>query len=395
MSDPAYPKLRPLQPVPVVHMGQQSFFLRDPLELNGHSVLLPGPLAPLLALCDGTRDPDTIAAIFQAHFGLKMMTAEISSIIEALDQCYLLDNQRARALQDESLAAYRAAPHRPPSSAGGSYPAEPGPLTRMLNDYLEGAAVEPAPFPGKGLLSPHIDYARGGEIYAQVWKRATEMVAAADLFIVIGTDHYGGHNPITLTRQHYATPYGVLPTDQGLVDILATAIGEESAFAGELYHRGEHSLELPLVWLHHLTRHRPIAVVPILCGAFEPGDPRIEGLLDALQEAVEGRETFYVISGDLAHVGPAFGGTPMAGAAKRRVQRSDSDLLGSLEVGDADGFLAAIDDCLDENNVCGTYPLYLGMKAMGPVSGQQAGYAQCPADDRGTSIVSVAGQIFF
>jgi len=61
------------------------------------------------------------------------------------------------------------------------------------------------------LVSPHIDYARGGPVYAHVWK-------------------------LTLTRQHYATPFGVLPTAREVVETLAGAMGAETAFAGELYH---------------------------------------------------------------------------------------------------------------------------------------------------------------
>ena len=121
----------------------------------------------------------------------------------------------------------------------------------------------------QGLLSPHIDYARGGEVYAQVWKRAAQAARDAELVILLGTDHYGA-DLLTLTRQNYATPYGVLPTDAALVDRLATAIGAEAAFAGELRHRGEHSLELVAVWLHHMRGGQPVPVAPILTGSFHP-----------------------------------------------------------------------------------------------------------------------------
>ena len=88
---------------------------------------------------------------------------------------------------------------------------------------------------------------------------------AADLAIIFGTDHSGGLGKVTPTRQSYATPYGVLPTANGIVDRLADALGEEEAFAEELHHRKEHSIELASVWLHHAPgrqreRGRPRAV---------------------------------------------------------------------------------------------------------------------------------------
>ncbi len=120
-----------------------------------------------------------------------------------------------------------------------------------------------------GLLSPHIDYGRGGEVYAQIWKRAALAAREAELVILLGTDHYGS-DLFSLTRQNYATPYGVLPTDTEIVDRLAAAIGEDAAYAGELRHRGEHSLELVAVWLHHMRAGKPVPLVPILTGSFHP-----------------------------------------------------------------------------------------------------------------------------
>ncbi len=90
----------------------------------------------------------------------------------------------------------------------------------------------------------------------------------ADLVIMFGTDHQGSNGTVTLTRQSYATPWGVLPTDQALVDKLAEALGQETAFAEELHHAHEHSIELAAVWLHFTRGGRPVALLPILCGSF-------------------------------------------------------------------------------------------------------------------------------
>ena len=152
-------------------------------------------------------------------------------------------------------------------------------------------------------MSPHIDYARGGPVYARVWKRAAEMVKAADLAVVLGTDHFGEDGQLTLTRQHYATPFGTLPTAREVVDALAEAMGVETAFAGELRHRSEHSIELAAIWLHYIREGQPCELVPILCGSFgrfiqgeaDPeGDPAINALLGAFKEAVAGRRVIVV-----------------------------------------------------------------------------------------------------
>ena len=44
----------------------------------------------------------------------------------------------------------------------------------------------------------------------------------------------------TWTKQQYASPYGTVPTAQGMVDVLAEAVAREAAFENELYHTIEH-----------------------------------------------------------------------------------------------------------------------------------------------------------
>lgn len=203
----------------------------------------------------------------------------------------------------------------------------------------------------RGLQPAHRLRARG-HIYARVWARAAEIARAAELVVVLGTDHYGPE-PIPLTRQSYATPYGVLPTDQGAIDALAGALGED-AFAGELFHRGEHSLELVAVWLHHMRGGEPVPLVPVLTGSFAPhvrrrrapaeGD-RIARLAQAVRAACAGRRALVVASGDLAHVGPAFGGAPLGEAEKRRLRAEDERVVARLGAGDAAGFFGAIAGC--------------------------------------------------
>jgi hypothetical protein len=253
-----------------------------------------------------------------------------------------------------------------------------------------------------GLLSPHIDYPRGGAVYAQIWKRAIQAAQEAELVILLGTDHYGS-DPFTLTRQHYTTPYGRLPTAQGVVDELAQAIGEDAAFAGELRHVGEHSLELVAVWLHHMRAGNPVELAPILVGGFQHfvqnnaqprDDPQIQRVLATLARIARGRRAPVVTSDDLAHVGPAFHGAPLNPATRQQWQQADQTLLHHMSAGDADSFFVAIHQVRDRSNVCGVAPIYLALQTLGNVQGESIGYAVCPADDQNTSVVTISGMMF-
>ena len=258
------PKLRAVDIRPFARDGRVYLLLRDPLQLTDKVVTIPQQLGPLLPLCDGTRDGDALRAALAVRFGMRIGPDVMEGLLLALDEALLLDNERFARAQERALIEYRQAPFRHPFSAGRSYPADANELRRLLQSYLDGVDEEDGEIDAadvRGLVSPHIDYARGGSVYARVWKRAEDAVKAADLVVLLGTDHMGGNGTLTLTRQHYTTPFGVLPTPRGVVDTLANALGAEAAFADELHHRSEHSIDLALVWLHYMREEEPCEAV--------------------------------------------------------------------------------------------------------------------------------------
>lgn len=402
----SYPKLRPLDVRPLTHNGEPYLLLRDPQQLSEHQLLVPQPLGAVLAFCDGRHDLARMAAAFERRYGIELPVENIGELLAALDSALMLDNERSAAAHAAARAEFRSEPYRTPALAGASYPAQDKELWQLLQDYLEEATeVEPLVVDWThpvGVLSPHIDYGRGGNVYAQVWKRAAQAAREAELVILLGTDHYGS-DLFSLTRQNYATPYGVLPTETSIVDRLAAVIGEEAAYAGELRHRGEHSLELVAVWLHHMRSGVPVPVVPILTGSLHPflqdgvlprEDPVIRDVAAVLRNAQAGRRTLVIASGDLAHVGPAFGGRPLTSAGRQRVHAADEELINAMRAGDMDAFFGTIRDIHNRNNVCGVAPVYMAMQLLDGLPGEQWGYATCPADDEDTSVVTVTGMMF-
>jgi AmmeMemoRadiSam system protein B len=407
----SYPKLRAVDARPTAQGNRPGILLRDPLQLSDKALIVPQPLHLVLALCDGTReDAAALSASLAVRQGIRLPPATIEQLLVALDEAVLLENDTADQAREQALISYREAPFRPPASAGGSYPEDAEELKRLLDNYVAAVTVsveasDVLPFPSsnvRGLVSPHIDYARGGPTYARAWRAAQEAARAADLAVILGTDHYGDGGRLALTRQHYATPFGVLPTALDVVDMLSDALGEK-VFAEELHHRSEHSVELAAVWLHHARDGTPCELVPILCGSFahfihdskDPDDdPAIAMAVDALRSAISGRRALIVAAADLAHVGPAFGGSPMDWVGRARLQAADDALMDRACAGDAAGFLGQIRQVADRNNVCGVPPIYLALRLLDPVKGHVVAYDRCPADQQGTSLVSVCGIAF-
>ena len=395
------PKLRAIRPEQASVNGQPVIVLRDPLGISERTVVVPQALGLLLALCDGTRDESGLRAAFQVRTGLYLSPDRLAEILRRLDEALLLDNDAFRAACAQALAAYRAAPHRPPALAGQGYPADLGELASYLDGLLAGAPSATGSAPLRGLVSPHIDYQRGGAVYAQAWQRAAVSAQEADLAVILGTDHQSDGAPVTATRQSYATPWGVLPTEVDVVEALVQAAGADVAFAEELHHRGEHSIELAAVWLHHVRGGRPLPVVPVLCGSFQrfisdddaPADDEVLGrLIEALRAALAGRRALVVAAADLAHSGPAVGDPFPAGIGERaHARQADEALLAAACQGDAEGFFAQVKAEGDRRHVCGLAPIYLALRLLEPVRGEPAGYGQAPADRQGSSFVSFCG----
>ncbi len=310
-----FPKLRPLNVRWITWRGQPVLSLSDPLRLAGGTALVPQAVAPLLALCDGTRDSDALRAGFMLRTGSNIMPSQVEELIRSLDEALLLDSPRFRQVLSETREAYRAAPFRKPALAGGGYPADPRELLDVMDAYCRESEGPVDSVAGvQGVVSPHIDYTRGWRTYARTWIPLRQAVEDAELVIILGTDHSGSPGSLTLTRQSYATPWGTLPTDTGVVDRVAGVLGEEAAFSQEVHHVGEHSIELAAVWLHYMAGREPKRVVPVLCGAheslLEAGDgeaSRVWQAVDVLAEEARGGATLVVAAGDLSHVGPAFG----------------------------------------------------------------------------------------
>ena len=403
------PALRPLDFQPILYEEQQMWLLRDPLRLTDRQLIFPQALAQLLPFIDGTRVVEEIHDDFCHYLNQQVDYDVIVSTLTQLDEACLLENDRARKAKQRKQQQYRSLEARPPALAGITYPADPVHLATFLRQYEEecGNPDGAESWQGRAIVSPHIDYERGGPVYAGVWSRAQAAIAAADLILIFGTDHNGGLGTISLTPQPYATPFGVLPSDREIVEKLSAAIGPENAFDLELNHLEEHSVELSAVWLHyvyHRLGQSPAPMVPILCGSFQhfvsnghhpAEDEGLNAFVTALQEETAGRKVLAVASVDLAHVGPNFGDSFVIGPAhRRRLAESDKSLIAAVSEGDHARFYEEIAGIQDRNRICGFSSTYLMLRYLEneePLHGVEVAYEHCPADAQDTSLVSICG----
>jgi AmmeMemoRadiSam system protein B len=351
---------------------------------------------------DGRRTLRDIQAEAIRRMGGQLLRLEsFTTLVQRLDGALLLDGPRFR----ERLAN----PTREPSCLG-CYPGEPDALRGQLRQFFtdpRGPGLPRDSRPDGALraaLIPHIDYQRGGVTYAWGFKEVFERTRGS-LFVIIGTSHYSAER-FTLTRKDFRTPLGIARTDQAYIDRLVSHYGD-GLFDDELTHLPEHSIELEVVFLQYLyENHRPIRIVPLLAGSFQDAvsarlPPRgrndIGRMIEALRKA-EGETSepiCYIISGDLAHIGPKFGdsrpvGEPLLTASREK----DQEILRSAERADVDGYFQVIADESDRRRICGLPPTYTTLEALRPGSGKMLHYDQY-VHPRGLESVSFASVAFY
>lgn len=385
------------------------WLLRDPLELSENHIIFTPDLAKLLIFFDGTRHLEQIQRDFREHFGESIEMDVIVEVVDKLDEACLLKNKRSEIQEREIIQAYRQLPNRPPALAGLGYPDKPEEIDSLFAAYAQDDDLNGwHPWSGRGIISPHIDYERGGPVYAQVWRRASQAISEADIVLIFGTDHNGSPGQITLTEKAYATPYGEIPIDGAIINSLVEQIGP-GTLSEELHHRKEHSVELSAVWLHHMIHatgtqnNHPTKMIPILCGSFQhylaqgkhpKDDPAIIDIISALREATSGRRVLAVASVDLAHVGPSFGDDFIMDEDRRReLSKSDDRLMAAITDGEADKFFDEIAAIGDRNRICGFSSIYLLLRFLGPSKGRLLAYDHCPADLDNTSLVSICSML--
>jgi len=405
---PTKPQLRDLSPRWIQRQDGVFLHLEDDLGIAQTAVQIPQNLTPILLLCDGTRTIESINGGLLLQ-GISIGEERISNLLEQLDDALLLENGKYAAEKNKALQKYRRSENRPMSFAGTIYPAIISDLDLFITESKSRfeSSDKSEKYHGdiQGLLSPHIDFARGYSTYAELWKESEGLLDEIEQVIILGTDHNGGLASITPTKQNYQTPYSSLETDLDGIKLLESAIVGKDPFNEELHHVKEHSIELALIWLHNALGGRSFKLLPILCGSFQKflvdkeqpkEDETINNVIDALTEYRKRSRTLVVAAGDLAHMGPEFGdAAPMNELALADLASKDHISLSAIEKGNPDEFFNTSAEESDARKICGLTPIYLMGKVLDGCKGYSVGYDQCPADQQNTSVVSIAGTLLF
>jgi hypothetical protein len=363
--------------------------LRDPLNYATQTLILPYPAFFVASLFDGRRSILDIQEAFARHFGQIVFSDDIREIARRLDEHYYLESERFAARQRELAEAFRRSPLRRMAHADTCYPARAEDLKGQLESFFTApagpglpASQPPPERPVRGIIAPHIDLRVGGPCYAWAYKEVAER-SDADLFVLLGTSHFGGEQLFTATTKDYDTPLGPVRTDRDFLAELSRRYRGD-LFADEVLHRNEHSLEFQALFLRFAVPdgRREFTAVPILVSSFhemvaagiEPvWDARVADFVAALRATIEasGRRVCLVAGVDFAHVGRKFGDPgPLGKDLLEWVEREDRRLIAALERIEPEAFFDEIAKDGDRRRICGFPAMYTFLRAVRAAEGK-------------------------
>lgn len=179
---------------------------------------------------------------------------------------------------------------RPPAVAGMFYPADPGELTRVIEQYMENARWQ-TPIP-KAIVVPHAGYIYSASVAAAAFACIASRPTSVSRVILLGPAHRVALQGIALSSaDFFSTPLGVIPIDQAANALIRglpqTEVVDEA-------HSQEHSLEVQLpflqLYLHDFT------LVPLVVGHTDPA-----AVSEVMEKLWGGEETLVIVSTDLSH----------------------------------------------------------------------------------------------
>ncbi len=406
-----FPKIRPVEAIPVMDSGRQLICLRDPQNIARNVLSLPLPAYFLVTMLDGKHSVVDMQEAFMRQFRELIPTEKIENIIHQLDTELFLESENYFQALEKIKQAFRDAPYREPAHAGLAYESEPASLRNQLNDFFQMIENDTAPpdLPADGsvsvLVAPHIDLNRGSACYAHAYREIAKR-PPSDLYIIFGTAHQSRKNLITLTRKWFNTPLGTVETDEEFVERFSQSASID-LFEEELLHRDEHSIEFQVLFLKYIFGDQwQGKIVPILSGSFNRyiqngdsprEDARMAELMDSLRTLIENYDgSVTLLAGaDMSHVGKKFGhsyGIPPN--ELDRVKKDDQKVLEAMINGDAEKFYRSVECQKDYNNVCGLSPIYMALDVARPSKGHVLKYDQA-IDHATESVVSFASVSYY
>ena len=394
------------QPIPPIRYDIQ----RIPIHQNGHSLLffydslgyatpdfaLPLESETILSLIDGIRSVEKIL-----KFSSEDVTKEqVLGYVRFLDEHGVLQSDYFEEQSELIETEYEKSPYHTCTTTGISYPADQNELKKLLDSAFEEHENSPPVSSAKALYAPHIDPRVGMSSYVKAFSSIKNLKPKR--VVVLGTSHYAGlyeklyqDTPFILSDKTFLMPNGEVSTDTSSIDVILNSF-QDLSLSGisnrSRAHRIEHSIELHLLFLNYIWKHK-FEIIPILVGSLDElmysknsyREQQLEKFSVILQQ-FDNEETLFLISGDLSHFGHKFGDSKEASKMFDEVKRNDERFLEVGISGNADKLVSLMKEEYDPYRICGFPPLIAYLKAFPEISGEILSYDMWDERERESAV---------
>lgn len=385
-TDPIPEIRRNIEIFPIKENGSSYLYFHDSLGYATPNFALDSKAAPVLSLLDGRKSVQDLSN----YLGEEVSSDRLLHYIRFLDENRLLQSSHYYAHAEQVEKQYEESGTHEAVTPGSSYPDEPEELRTYLNEAFSGISTngkQQKDDPAKALYAPHIDPRVGMNTYAEAFSAIRHL--KPERVVILATSHYAGlysdiyqNDPFIVSRKDFKLPTGTIPSDKKAIDKLVSENRNSGLTDRDRAHRIEHSIELPLLFLNHLWDHE-FHIVPILVSSIDDlmymkeghRAKQIDHFGKSLQKHFsDDEDTFFLISGDLAHIGKKFGDRKPAREMFDEVRNFDQRFLSKGEEAQADALLELISEKYDPYRICGFPPLYTFLKAIPGLSGRTLNY---------------------
>ncbi|MCH8548827.1 MAG: AmmeMemoRadiSam system protein B [Balneolaceae bacterium] len=381
LSSPVPEIRRDLQVIPIEDDGRNLLYFHDPMGYASPNFALDRTAEPLLSLINGRQSVNQILGFINTT----TKPFDLLEFIQLLDHHRILQSKHFRIFANRIEKDFEKSSIRKPALAGDSYPTAKEEFETFMDRYFESSALQTSIKPVKALYAPHIDLRVGHKQYREAFASLSDLQPKR--VVILATSHYAGAHgelydgkPYIGSMKDYQIPGRLFETDREYIQALSD-LGESSGFTTQdRAHRIEHSIELHLLWLSRIWKHS-LRIVPILVGGLDElyyhknGDlaQKTDQFTNRLAD-LDDEETFYLISGDLSHVGKKFGDEEPASELRQEIEKTDGEFIRTAEAGSYKELLNRISKSYDRSRICGFPPLYTFLKAFPKLTGESINY---------------------
>lgn len=350
------------------------FILSDPAGIADDPLMLPIGFIPLLQMLNGSFTFRDIKNSLELQSGkdVDFIMKAFQNIIATLDEFCFLETDNYFQKQAD-FDEFMCSPIRKPICSGFTYSSNPTALKLEIQNILENWHSD-SQISADAILCPHIDYRVNQDArdnYAAAYNSLTGN--NSELFVILGTSHFGNSDYFMFSKKHYSTPLGIVNTDFDFLNQLENELSFKLTF-DEMAHFKEHSIELQLPFLQYINSGKDITIIPILVGDLHRfiniqsspynNDSKIKEFLTTLKILLDkyGKKYSVICSVDFSHVGYKFGDNFDAKDKAEEISANDQKLISSILNNDADSFFNEITESHDMYKVCGISPIYSLLK---------------------------------